>query len=122
MMQCCRGAKAHHWQAVYMSPNEGGSGSATPLFADFCLVMLGWEALGQLAAGPPSGATSTLQHTVIYPESGGADGSGGTAAAAAPATAKVEAQPLNDVLDWVSRIIQCNNHATEQSGSRSTKQ
>merc|ERR1719491_2434700 len=40
------------WQTAYMSPNEGGSGASTPLFVDFCLVMLGWGALARIAASP----------------------------------------------------------------------
>ena len=41
------------WQAAYMSPNEGGSGASAPLFADFCLILLGWEALGQVGDTTP---------------------------------------------------------------------
>eukprot|EP00928_Gymnodinium_smaydae_P002864 TRINITY_DN11048_c0_g1_i3.p1 TRINITY_DN11048_c0_g1~~TRINITY_DN11048_c0_g1_i3.p1 ORF type:complete len:742 (-),score=119.78 TRINITY_DN11048_c0_g1_i3:233-2458(-) len=38
------------WQTVYLSPNEGGSGQSAPLFMDFCLILLGWSTLHQIAA------------------------------------------------------------------------
>merc|ERR1719498_1086344 len=37
------------WQTAYMSPNEGGSGNSTPLFIDFCFIMLAWSALRDMA-------------------------------------------------------------------------
>lgn len=43
----------YSWQTAYMSPNEGGSGASAPLFADFCTIMLGWKALGQIAKAKP---------------------------------------------------------------------
>lgn len=36
------------WQTAYFSPNEGGSGASAPLFADFCTVLMGWSALGEI--------------------------------------------------------------------------
>ena len=33
------------WQSQYLSPNEGGSGNTTPLYIDFCFILLGWNAL-----------------------------------------------------------------------------
>ena len=44
------------WQAAYMSPNEGGSGASTPLFLDFCITMLGWSAIADMANGGGGGA------------------------------------------------------------------
>ena len=38
----------YEWQTAYMSPNEGGSGSSMPLFADFCTIMLGWKCLHEI--------------------------------------------------------------------------
>ncbi len=43
------------WQAAYMSPNEGGSGASTPLFLDFCITMLGWSAIADMAKGGGGG-------------------------------------------------------------------
>lgn len=42
---------SYSWQTAYMSPNEGGSGASTNLFADFCCIMLGWRALREIATG-----------------------------------------------------------------------
>lgn len=39
----------HVRQTAYLSPNEGGSGASTPLYLDFCRVLLGWTALGTMA-------------------------------------------------------------------------
>jgi hypothetical protein len=39
----------YFWQTAYMSPNEGGSGNSTPLFIDFCFVLLGWSAMRDMA-------------------------------------------------------------------------
>lgn len=39
------------WQTAYMSPNEGGSGVAAPLYIDFCIVLLGWDAMRDIARG-----------------------------------------------------------------------
>ena len=36
------------WQSQYVSPNEGGSGNTTPLYIDFCFMLLGWPAPGQI--------------------------------------------------------------------------
>jgi hypothetical protein len=38
------------WQSQYLSPNEGGSGNTTPLYIDFCFILLGWSALRDAAA------------------------------------------------------------------------
>ena len=40
----------YSWQTAYMSPNEGGSGASTPLYMDFCIVLLGWDALRSIAS------------------------------------------------------------------------
>jgi len=64
------------WQTCYMSPNEGGSGASTVLFIDFCVVMLGWSALRDIAKKsggsastwsslPPSLAVATLEPTLL---------------------------------------------------------
>eukprot|EP00931_Biecheleriopsis_adriatica_P117311 TRINITY_DN92841_c0_g1_i1.p1 TRINITY_DN92841_c0_g1~~TRINITY_DN92841_c0_g1_i1.p1 ORF type:complete len:428 (-),score=90.98 TRINITY_DN92841_c0_g1_i1:8-1291(-) len=37
------------WQSAYISPNEGGSGNTTPLYSDFCMMLLGWSALHHIA-------------------------------------------------------------------------
>eukprot|EP00939_MAST-03C_sp_MAST-3C-sp1_P000091 g91.t1 len=37
------------WQTLYLSPNEGGSGSCRPIFVDLCLWLLGWTALAHIA-------------------------------------------------------------------------
>jgi len=37
------------WQSAYISPNEGGSGSTTPLYTDFCFALLGWSAMHDIA-------------------------------------------------------------------------
>jgi hypothetical protein len=37
------------WQTHYLSPNEGGSGNTTPLYVDFCFILLGWSALRDAA-------------------------------------------------------------------------
>eukprot|EP00930_Biecheleria_cincta_P036508 TRINITY_DN25027_c0_g1_i1.p1 TRINITY_DN25027_c0_g1~~TRINITY_DN25027_c0_g1_i1.p1 ORF type:complete len:848 (-),score=132.65 TRINITY_DN25027_c0_g1_i1:57-2600(-) len=37
------------WQSAYISPNEGGSGNTTPLYTDFCMILLGWSALHDIA-------------------------------------------------------------------------
>ena len=41
-----------------MSPNEGGSGASTPLYVDFCLSLLGWSSIAQIAAHKPAGNSS----------------------------------------------------------------
>jgi len=43
----------YEWQTAYMSPNEGGSGASAPLFADFCLILMGWTALCEVARQGP---------------------------------------------------------------------
>ena len=40
---------ADEWQTAYLSPNEGGSGASTPLYLDFCFILLGWAALSRMA-------------------------------------------------------------------------
>ncbi|KAL1508327.1 hypothetical protein AB1Y20_004437 [Prymnesium parvum] len=42
----------YEWQTAYLSPNEGGSGASTPLYVDFCRVLMGWRALGDMARRP----------------------------------------------------------------------
>jgi len=37
------------WQTLYLSPNEGGSGSSRPLLVDLCIWLLGWRALRRVA-------------------------------------------------------------------------
>jgi SHS2 domain-containing protein len=51
------------WQAAYMSPNEGGSGASTPLFLDFCITMLGWSAIADLAKGGGGGTMLARERT-----------------------------------------------------------
>jgi len=55
----------YEWQTAYLSPNEGGSGAATPLYVDFCTVMLGWRALGTIAreVAPVNGAAAAKKIT-----------------------------------------------------------
>ena len=72
---CCV-CQGYAWQTCYMSPNEGGSGASTVLFIDFCVVMLGWSALRDIAKKsggsastwsslPPSLAVATLEPTLL---------------------------------------------------------
>ena len=42
----------YFWESQYLSPNEGGSGNTTPLYIDFCMVLLGWSALRDAARQP----------------------------------------------------------------------
>eukprot|EP00656_Telonema_subtile_P014730 TRINITY_DN1760_c0_g1_i7.p1 TRINITY_DN1760_c0_g1~~TRINITY_DN1760_c0_g1_i7.p1 ORF type:complete len:890 (+),score=259.59 TRINITY_DN1760_c0_g1_i7:363-3032(+) len=48
----------YEWCTVYLSPNEGGSGTSTPLWIDFCYVMLGWTALHHMS-------THSTQHSIL---------------------------------------------------------
>lgn len=59
------------WQTAYLSPNEGGSGASTPLYIDFCFVLLGWSALGVIArqGAAPNLGSGPLQPTLIGDES-----------------------------------------------------
>jgi hypothetical protein len=56
------------WQTAYMSPNEGGSGNSTPIYMDFCLIMLGWSALRDLAANAtPENTSESLRPISLGP-------------------------------------------------------
>ena len=63
----------YDWQAAYMSPNEGGSGASTPLFADFCTIMLGWTTLHEVCSQENGGWCTPddrlLLPTCVPPES-----------------------------------------------------
>jgi len=48
---------AIQWQTLYLSPNEGGSGSSQPMYVDFCLWLLGWNALRRVAISPAASAS-----------------------------------------------------------------
>lgn len=50
-----------------MSPNEGGSGNSTPLFIDFCFVLLGWSALRDIAMNRVCEADLGLQPVAAGP-------------------------------------------------------
>lgn len=91
---------AYQWQAVYMSPNEGGSGPAAPLFADFCLVNLGWAALGEIsesidAAEDQDGSTEKDSHYLCHSPVAPDPGTGSSAA-----QRNAMPQPFDSVLDW----------------------
>jgi len=43
------------WSSQYLSPNEGGSGNTTPLYIDFCFILLGWSALRGVASQTTGG-------------------------------------------------------------------
>ena len=66
------------WQTAYMSPNEGGSGASTPMFLDFCKVLLGWHAVRNMA----SAASVVQQLASSHGQSGEYSGSGAPMAAA----------------------------------------
>lgn len=93
------------WQTAYLSPNEGGSGASTPLYVDFCTVMLGWSAMRDLAAAAPShhrkrggGAVATLAPTRVPPQSKLAAGGG----LGAPPTA---AQNFDELVAWAGATM-----------------
>eukprot|EP00746_Dinoflagellata_sp_MGD_P009494 gnl/MRDRNA2_/MRDRNA2_119322_c0_seq1.p1 gnl/MRDRNA2_/MRDRNA2_119322_c0~~gnl/MRDRNA2_/MRDRNA2_119322_c0_seq1.p1 ORF type:complete len:685 (+),score=104.75 gnl/MRDRNA2_/MRDRNA2_119322_c0_seq1:194-2056(+) len=60
----------YDWQTAYLSPNEGGSGNATPMFIDFLFVLLGWSALRDVAKEVPINDNSTgfLKPTTVKDE------------------------------------------------------
>jgi len=91
------------WQTAYLSPNEGGSGASTPLYVDFCTVMLGWSAMRDLAAAAPRngakrGAVATLAPTRVPPQAKLAAGGG----LGAPPTA---AQSFDDLVEWAEAAM-----------------
>jgi len=57
----------YEWQSQYASPNEGGSGNSTPLFVDFCFIMLGWKALRDAAKASPLEPPQRIQARALAP-------------------------------------------------------
>jgi hypothetical protein len=54
------------WQSQYLSPNEGGSGNTTPLYIDFCFILLGWSALRDAARyGTPTEANIEAENRLF---------------------------------------------------------
>jgi len=61
----------YSWQTQYASPNEGGSGNSTPLFIDFCFILMGWSALREVAKqGQTEEVSDILQPRSLGPYSG----------------------------------------------------
>lgn len=57
----------YFWQSAYLSPNEGGSGNTTPLYIDFCMMLLGWNALRDIASKTTSLPAQRLQPLQLPP-------------------------------------------------------
>ena len=55
------------WQTAYMSPNEGGSGASTPMYLDFCKVLLGWHAVRNMATGGAASVCVATPATALQP-------------------------------------------------------
>lgn len=55
------------WQSAYISPNEGGSGNTTPLYIDFCFMLLGWSALHDIAIRTTASVDEQIQPMVLAP-------------------------------------------------------
>ena len=51
----------------YLSPNEGGSGNTTPLYIDFCMVLLGWNALRDAAAAATEASQENSARLQVQP-------------------------------------------------------
>lgn len=74
------------WQTQYASPNEGGSGNSTPLFIDFCFILMGWSTLREIAEhGQKEEVSEFLQPLSLGPYTG--DG-------------LLLAPKIDEVLDW----------------------
>lgn len=56
------------WQVAYVSTNEGGSGSSTPLLIDFSFILLGWLALRDMAAAPGDTVPERWLPVMLAPE------------------------------------------------------
>ena len=87
----------YEWQAAYMSPNEGGSGASTPLFADFCTIMLGWNALHEICVN--GGGMTPMTEPMVEEKSTSKTTTTGTTATATATTAISSAcHPLTPTL------------------------
>jgi hypothetical protein len=91
---------SYSWQTAYMSPNEGGSGPSTSLFSDFCVIMLGWAALQEIAVGRHAarkqGTDSQKENRLYASKVSGENPQSGVPS--------LQPQPYDSVLAWAKKV------------------